>query len=820
MIQTNVLTKRRKQIELASKRRTHRQREKAMSSTGNQTSGHIFGGFSKLTTVEKQWQIQLPKEINEVLEILAKLQEYSSSSKKDHSASEDRLVIDSKCQYENYVDRAIELVGKIQGRVKDLLTTSLTVLSVDDLQKPWKKLGEGHFGQVYEAVFRGSRVAIKLFKKQAQEQIIESNLLRIISHENIIAYRGFGYIDSRLQEERLLLRESSEIMALREQEFIDSGKSSGSEGSRDSIPDEYPKMFFVMEFIEKDLFRYILDMETHEQHGLSSARTWDIGKQLSGALSYLHSLGIAHRDLKPDNILVKSSPNQLLVKIADFGLAWEDVRFNINPAKYGSALSGSSGVLMNIRWGPPEFNVGDSTRSFEDFKKGDVYGLGIILLFTKSGVKPFEDIATESLSNYLTSSNYRDEALPLKVNDLKTGPLKDAIESCLQPIPNERKSVDQVYEDYFAGENPYKEISKEGEMFSCGFMTHTDIFVADSCTREDASQVGFYSSGTRPTGYNHDDLKCPIITEGAPHKDREPDWLREEQYIPNYQEFKDQARKGTIDNNPTVALKRIVLSRPGEEEETQRIQLSFKQSEYVHHRAMRKIWMSLSAAEKNKEIPNKGEVHPYFSNTFGLHVAVLTKEAHGEPQNFIFPQRAMRAGMSAPGAFTCGAVESASTPDIFTIDEDIDQNNVDEDDEWKRSKFYVDLVNTAARGLREELGIELTGKDLEAICLTTIYLKVDTHEWGLCGFVDLSDPRVKLENQLSAQNIRDMFTSGPKDKFEHNLLNFTRFELENMVDFVSKNHEKFASSAKLVVVKVLQAFFGWSNVQREFDLNK
>ena len=47
----------------------------------------------------------------------------------------------------------------------------------------------------------------------------------------------------------------------------------------------------------------------------------------------------------------------------------------------------------------------------------------------------------------------------------------------------------------------------------------------------------------------------------------------------------------------------------------------------------------------------------------------------------------------------------------------------------KDGKTFVDLVNTAARGLQEELGLELTGNDLKAICLTTVHLKFDTHEW-------------------------------------------------------------------------------------------
>ena len=44
-------------------------------------------------------------------------------------------------------------------------------------------------------------------------------------------------------------------------------------------------------------------------------------RQILNGLHYLHSLGVVHRDLKLDNLLLKGSGDNVEVKIADFGLS-------------------------------------------------------------------------------------------------------------------------------------------------------------------------------------------------------------------------------------------------------------------------------------------------------------------------------------------------------------------------------------------------------------------------------------------------------------------------------------------------------------------
>lgn len=295
---------------------------------------------------------------------------------------------------------------------------------------------------------------------------------------------------------------------------------------------------------------------------------------------------------------------------------------------------------------------------------------------------------------------------------------------------------------------------------------------------------------------------CKVEVGNVEYNDVPKEWLYEQKYRNNYAHFRQAAIDKKIEDNPAIALKSLITSRE-EEEERQEIQLSFGQTTYCHHRAVREIWRNLEEHTKRELVVCKNTVHPVFSTSFGLHVAVLTAD---KPQKFIFARRANREGMATPGKFTCGAVESASVKDY-----------VYKETEGGR-EAYVDLIQTAKRGLEEELRVELKDDDIRALCLTTVYLKFDTHEWGCCGFVDLSDSRVASERRLTFEQLGSRFTTGPKDKFEHEEVVAVDFELPRMVEFVRENYEDFASSAKLVVVKVLQSFFGVGAVERAFRL--
>ena len=98
---------------------------------------------------------------------------------------------------------------------------------------------------------------------------------RHLSHDNIVAFRGMGRLDADVKAHNL----------------------------------KADAHFIVMEYIPNNLKRYVERQTTHESKGLPLYLVWDFARQIANGLEYLHTMGdpfkpIAHRDLKPDNILV------------------------------------------------------------------------------------------------------------------------------------------------------------------------------------------------------------------------------------------------------------------------------------------------------------------------------------------------------------------------------------------------------------------------------------------------------------------------------------------------------------------------------------
>lgn len=114
------------------------------------------------------------------------------------------------------------------------------------------------------------------------------------------------------------------------------------------------------------------------------SRAIDVLEQMSAALGRAHDLGVVHRDLKSDNILLTNRGGRKdFVKILDFGLAHlaRDPRLAPRGAVFGT----------------PEYMSPEQARGEESSPPSDLYALGVLLYEMCTGQLPFRSHDREQL---------------------------------------------------------------------------------------------------------------------------------------------------------------------------------------------------------------------------------------------------------------------------------------------------------------------------------------------------------------------------------------------------------------------------------------
>ena len=132
--------------------------------------------------------------------------------------------------------------------------------------------------------------------------------------------------------------------------------------------------FIAMEFVEGQTLRSMM------RNGLKLKDSLSIAGQVAEALAAAHRQGIIHRDIKPDNIVVRPDG---YVKLLDFGLAkLTEARV---PREADAAQTQAGAALGTLAYMSPEQAAGETTDH-----RTDIWSLGVVLYEMVTGRKPFD----------------------------------------------------------------------------------------------------------------------------------------------------------------------------------------------------------------------------------------------------------------------------------------------------------------------------------------------------------------------------------------------------------------------------------------------
>jgi serine/threonine-protein kinase len=141
--------------------------------------------------------------------------------------------------------------------------------------------------------------------------------------------------------------------------------------------------FIVMEHVQGRNLREVI----REEGAFEVARAAAIGRQVASALGAAHALGITHRDIKPDNILLTVGPDgQAQAKVLDFGIAKvREGSFDVGP---GYTPTETGMVVGTPQYVSPEQAMGKRGDDLDG--RSDLYSLGVTLYEMITGRLPFE----------------------------------------------------------------------------------------------------------------------------------------------------------------------------------------------------------------------------------------------------------------------------------------------------------------------------------------------------------------------------------------------------------------------------------------------
>ena len=168
------------------------------------------------------------------------------------------------------------------------------------------------------------------------------------------------------------------------------------------VGEEDGQHYIVMEYIEGKTLKQLLE----KRDSLTLPEVLDIMIQLTDGISHAHESYIIHRDIKPQNIMIKDDGK---IKITDFGIAM---------ALNATQLTQTNSVMGSVHYLPPEQATGKNATI-----KSDIYSLGILMYELITGTVPFKgdnavEIALKHMKDKIPSIRKQDPTIPQSVENI------------------------------------------------------------------------------------------------------------------------------------------------------------------------------------------------------------------------------------------------------------------------------------------------------------------------------------------------------------------------------------------------------------------
>jgi serine/threonine protein kinase len=224
-----------------------------------------------------------------------------------------------------------------------------------------KELGRGSFGVVYLArnINTGERVVIKQLKRITGEEKVE--------YDNLFS-----------------LREQCNKYFVCVKEYIDKGNT----------------IYIVMEYLENfyplSAFMGKIKVSFEQNVNLNLVNT--IIRNICMAIKYMYKRGIAHNDIKPENMMLNETTGE--IRFIDFGLSCKKEKCALGP---GSRASGTPYYMD-----PVQFNkiMKGQYVSPEERSSADIWAFGIMIYEMIMGDKPMHAIYNNKGTEYMSTYDF------------------------------------------------------------------------------------------------------------------------------------------------------------------------------------------------------------------------------------------------------------------------------------------------------------------------------------------------------------------------------------------------------------------------------